>query len=233
MWEPDKIQAQWDAARSAPEAGMVTCDFLQFSADKVLATSCLNRHDRFRTVRKERLSDNVCLVRDPDDSFFDLGMFLPPSAVMVKRDVIIKAGSFTPGLQGSEDMECFWRVLKSTALLVVERDLMRYRMHPGQMSADLLKFARAFVNAAHCATDSPERYPDAAVRYFRRKRPGWMRVAGRMLLHQGEMRQARPLLWNSMIHEPRPRTAAYWLATWFGSTGFRVLHRVVGKQPAR
>jgi len=232
LWEPGKIKAQWAATQAVPEAGMVACDFLQFRGDEVVTPSFLGLPGRYHGINKEPVSEGLALIRRADRAYVEAGFFLFPSVVMARKDVLVAAGLFNPELPGgAEDFEFFWRVLKRTALLVVERPLVRWRIHATNTSGDGLRMNLKFVLVADRVARAPERYPEAAVRHCRRTLPGVLLDAARIHLLQGEPRAARPLLWRSLTLRPRPRTAAYWALSWLGAGSFTGLRRALGRGP--
>jgi glycosyltransferase involved in cell wall biosynthesis len=216
LWEPDKIQLQWNALRLRPEVGLLFTDRLHFDASGVVATDVLVERDVYRNLRRERLAPDVvyCDRRSLAEGLFS-GNFIKPSTMMARRDLCIAAGLFDTGFgrPGSlvgqtEDRDFFLRLVALTDALVVERSLVRYRVHEGGASQNRLGMAMGAAHVAERVFARPESYPPGAVEYFRRDRPRRLREAGILLMEEGRHAEARPILRRSLRERAEPRTLA-------------------------
>lgn len=216
LWEPDKIEAQWNALRLRPDVGLLFTDRLHFDASGVVATDVLVERDAYRNLRRERLTPDVvfCDRRALADGLFP-GNFIKPSTMMARRDLCIEAGLFDTGFgrPGSlvgqtEDRDFFLRLVALTDALVVERSLVRYRVHEGGASQNRLGMAMGAAHVAERVFARPKSYPPGAVEFFRRDRPRRLRAAGILLMEEGRHAEARSLLWRSLRERPEARTLA-------------------------
>ena len=216
LWEPDKMEAQWDAHLLRPEVGLLFTDRLHFDASGVTAVDVLRQRDVYGRLKREVVGPDVvfCDRRTLADGLFP-GNFIKPSTMMARRDLCIEAGLFDTGFgrPGSlvgqtEDRDFFLRLVALTDALVVERSLVRYRVHEGGASQNRLGMAMGAAGVAERVFAHPERYPPGAVEYFRRDRPRRLRAAGILLMEEKRHAEARSLLWRSLREQPTFRTLA-------------------------
>lgn len=224
LWEPDKIEAQWNALRLRPDVGLLFTDRLHFDASGVVATDVLVERDAYRNLRRERLTPDVvfCDRRALADGLFP-GNFIKPSTMMARRALCIEAGLFDTGFgrPGSlvgqtEDRDFFLRLVALTDALVVERSLVRYRVHEGGASQNRLGMAMGAAHVAERVFARPESYPPGAVEFFRRDRPRRLRAAGILLMEEGRHAEARSLLWRSLRERLEPRTLTAFVVSLLG-----------------
>ncbi len=119
------------------------------------------------------------------------GNALVTSSVMVRRDVAIAAGLFAESLERSEDLDLWLRVLELGTGYVGSQVTVRYHMHAGQISGDIIKMSEAYQTVV-----------DAY-----RGRPWFTRSAG--------ARSDARLLWDRLRHDLRTgRRAAALRGLW-------------------
>lgn len=215
LWEPDKLRLQWEAIQQRPSAGMVCSDFSQFDGDETALPSFLALPNRYERATKLRVSEQVSFFTTVQDDFFEAGNFLFPSAVMVRRDAIIKAGLFDETMRHAEDRECFLRVLSKWPLLVVEKPLMRYRLHSGNASNDDLKMALGALMMAEKICANSQRYPIGATEHAQELIRRYSFMAGRLLVEAGRHREARPHLLTALRSGLECRKICFLLASLF------------------
>lgn len=234
LWEPGKVEAQWNALRLRPEVGLLFTDRLHFDASGVVATHVLRGQDVYRNLRRERLAPDVvfCDRESLANGLFP-GDFIMPSTMIARRDLCIEAGLFDTGFgrPGSlvgqtEDRDFFLRLVALTDALVVERALVRYRLHEGGASQNRLGMAMGAAHVAERVFARPESYPPGAVEFFRRDRPRRLRAAGILLMEEGRHAEARSVLWRSLRERPELRTLAAFGASLLGRRAYEVLVRL-------
>jgi glycosyltransferase involved in cell wall biosynthesis len=224
LWEPTKIERQWDATELCPEAGMVSCDFSQFEDGRVTAASFLARPDvHYDPLRKTRPAEGVGYFPKVEDPFFISGFFLFPSAVVVRHDLLMSVGLFDEKLRFIEDRECFFRVLARAPLAVVEQPLMRYRLHEHNMSKNAVEMHLTFVEIIEKIAAEAERFPPSLVQAWRDATPQRLVAAARLMMDKGEFDEARSLLAESFRRKPSLRALACWSGTWLRRSYFQRL----------
>ena len=126
LWLPGKLQAQWDLLASHPEAGMAYTAWKVWTSDAPvpdpawLAALLATDGDAQRWqgasgwIYPELLVD--CVVWT--------------SSVLVRRELLARAGGFDDTLRIGEDWDLWLRLSRLTPILRVPRPLALYRMHP-------------------------------------------------------------------------------------------------------
>jgi GT2 family glycosyltransferase len=117
---------------------------------------------------------------------------MTPSTVLVRRDLLLRVGLFDPSLPHLEDRDCWLRLLAVSArVAVVERPLMRSRIHQANLSHDQLEHNEAGILLVERVLSNPAKYPSGAAERYRKERPAWHLNAGRFAEERGMIRQAR------------------------------------------
>jgi len=223
-WEATKLEEQWAALQCCPEAHMAVTDHMKIEDGAVVQPSFLAQPevDYARRKRLHPAPDVACFPRI-DEDFWGVGDFLVPSAVLVRRETILMVGLFDEDLRFSEDIECFTRVLARSALVVVERPLMRYRLHAGNHSKNELEMTLCAIRITERMLHAPHEYPPGAGAAWAATLPERQAAAGRLLLETGRAREGRRLLGASLRHRPTLRTLALFVVSLLGGFGLRQL----------
>jgi glycosyltransferase involved in cell wall biosynthesis len=233
LWEPEKMEAQWEALQLRPDVGLLFTDWLDFDDAGITKTDILAGRPVYRNLQRESIGPLVsfCPRHALARSLFP-GNFIKPSTIMARRDLLLAAGLFDTGFgrPGSlvgqvEDHEFVLRLVALTDALSIERALVRYRIHPGGASQDTTRMALGSAEVAERVFAAPERYPEGAVAYFRRDRPERLREAGLLLMETGRFREARKVLRRSLREAPAPGTLAALGVALLGRRAYKALVR--------
>ncbi|HYO62966.1 MAG TPA: glycosyltransferase [Pyrinomonadaceae bacterium] len=200
LWAGNKIERQFEAVASCPEAAMVCCDY--YRVDDAGETAGLPQIDPlprrpFFDAHGTPVGQSVTLFKQVAGDM--LTYFFPlPSTVIVRRDTILSVGLFDEGLRRVEDMECFLRVLSGRGLAVVEEPLVYYRQHESSLTHNVMEMHRALGDVHRMVTERPDRYvpdtADALKNYWRHSAV----EAGRKLLAREQYAEARELLGEAL-----------------------------------
>ena len=148
--------------------------------------------------------------------------FLPlPSTVLARREAFLSGGLFDERLRRCEDVECFLRVLASHALLVVDRPLVGYRRHDGNLSNDKMLMRAAIEEVVGIMSSCPDEYMPGAWEVVNR---WWCESTvelGRWLLERGQSARARALFLQTLRRSFTRRTAFLLVFTYGPSAVFR------------
>lgn len=235
IWAAEKIEQQWNAVQICPDAGVVGCDFCEFKGENVLVPSFLYRPEfNYKDVRKSYVDADVSYFPQLESDYYRAGFFLFPSAVMARRDLLLSVGLFDANFNSIDEADCFQRVLARSALVVVERVLMRYRLHDSNASKDALKILMGYIGIAKKMVANPQMYPPAGVESCLSGLPHIYTEAGRILIHEGRSREAREMFAQSLKKRVALLPCALWLSTWLGPVGINQLlraKRLIGKKP--
>jgi glycosyltransferase involved in cell wall biosynthesis len=193
VWETDKLEAQWVAVQTCSDVGIVATDFSEFDADGSRSTSFLSGKVHYQRIKRTQVAPSVVCC-DPEslrEEFWE-GNFMTPSATLIRRDLLLRAGLFDPSLPHLEDRDCWLRLFTVSArVAVVERPLMRSRIHQDNLSHDQLEHNEAGIMLTERILSNPTKYPSGAADRYRKERPAWHLNAGRFAEERGMIRQAR------------------------------------------
>ncbi len=125
-WLPEKLELQIGLIEKKPSLGLVYCNSLKVNEhDKVLGEL---RGTKRGNIFNDLLSSN-CLG--------------PPSGVLLAKAVFKRSGYFDESLTALEDWDLWIRVAQLYEIDFVDRPLVRYRMHSGNMSSDIMNMQRS------------------------------------------------------------------------------------------
>jgi glycosyltransferase involved in cell wall biosynthesis len=130
-WLPGKLAAQVAALEPVPQAG--GC----FGRARIVGTDGRPTGERWRELRPG-LHTGTELVE-----LLYAANPIPTSSVMLRRDALEAAGGFPSPVRLAEDWDLWLRLASSSGGLVCMADtLVRYRRHPGGLTADVAALAR-------------------------------------------------------------------------------------------
>lgn len=132
-WMPRKLEAQAARLAAQPDLGLVHCGVTEIDAEgRVLGT----RLDGL----EGRVAEEMMLFRR--------GVILGGgSAAVVPRAVFAETGGFDESLSTSADWDLHHRIARRRAVGFVPEALVRYRVHGGNMHADVARTAREMLRA--------------------------------------------------------------------------------------
>ena len=192
VWEPEKLEAQWQAAQACPAVGAVFCDFLEFDASGIIVDSYLSGKPSYAGTKRTEVAPGVmvCDLKSLGEQMIE-GSFVAPSTLLVRRDLLLQVGLFDPRVWGREDTDCVLRLSAICSMAVVERPLVRSRVHAGNLTQDDYRMAMAGIVLTERILADPAKYPPGAAARYRQRWPTWELNAGRFAEERGELRQAR------------------------------------------
>ena len=124
IWYPQKLSVQVDFTSTHPEVCLVYCDMDVIDLRGVL----VQRGFLSAWLAQRKSKDRWNLV----SLAFDGQPFPYPSSVLVKRELILQAGGFSPLFRRKyhEDFDLFARVARLAPIYYIPRSLVRYRKGP-------------------------------------------------------------------------------------------------------
>lgn len=130
VWEPDKLAAQLTAMERHPEAA------LAFGTATIVGVD-----DRATGERWEELPAGLHPAVELGPLLYERNP-IPTSSVVLRADALARAGGFATPLRLAEDWDLWLRLLDSgEAFLSVADARIRYRRHPGSLTADVAALA--------------------------------------------------------------------------------------------
>lgn len=162
FWKENKIESQWMAIESFPEAAVISSDFYLMIDEKISSAS-------ERELRERRESVSCPMIVTKQGTYFPkvdgsvLRWFeVPPQAALIRRDVFETAGFFDEGLHYLQDVEYFARALRHHSLVVIEEPLVYRRMRADSHSANSEAKWSSYVAIVDRMLRHPDQYPPRA-----------------------------------------------------------------------
>jgi glycosyltransferase involved in cell wall biosynthesis len=229
LWELEKIELQWAALQLHPEAGVASCYMTWFEDPQIKGSTIVtdtDSSDRFAWKQSEEV--NLKQSHDSAVSYFPQveyeyllhRMWDKPSSIMVRRDLLLSIGGFDERFRQNEDLDCFLRLVAHSPFVIVERPLVRRRIHERNKS-DYSEASMSFLQLVEQINAQPEKYPLGAAHAYREEAWRVMVQAGRLRLNEGRRREARALFAASLKKLYSHRAILLWSASFLSPSVFQ------------
>jgi glycosyltransferase involved in cell wall biosynthesis len=168
LWDVRKIELQWAAVQSCPDASMIACYFRVFEDDSIIIENSDEvAGQRWAGYQGRRIIGDHCSYFPKVESDF-FPCFLPScSDALISRDVFTTVGLFDEAVPYNEDFEFFMRVLARYPLAVVEKTLISCRRHEGKHSFNLQGMRDSLFKVVNYMLQHPEKYPTGGPEVYR------------------------------------------------------------------
>lgn len=218
LWEAEKIECQWAAATRHPDVGIVSCQMRWFEqsgarVDAVYLPTAPGIVSDGSITYLPRIRNELPLSRMADN----------PSSVLIRREALLAVGLFDESLRQNEDLECFLRVVARCPLAIVERPLVRHRVHGRNNANNPIEVGRSYVKVIDKLKAEPERYPPLAARAYGKDLWGALLEVGRLLLDQGQAREARAFFARSLKELSSRRGLFLWCISFLNAGAVKYL----------
>lgn len=192
VWAPQKLEAQWVAVRASPDVGAVFTDFMEFNAEGSLGGTFFSQKAHYWGIKRTAVAPGVlvCDAESLRQQFLE-GNFIAPSTMLVRRDLLLQIGLFDTALSHMEDRDCWLRLLAVSTMAVVERPLVRTRIHESNLTHDKFRTSVAGILLTERILANPMKYPPGTAERYRKDRHLWHLGAGRFAEEHGNLKQAR------------------------------------------
>jgi len=121
LWEPTRLARQMEALRERPTAGFVFSDFVKIDPDGgvigEVRAACPSGKRGLQLALVRRCFVNGCTT-------------------LIRREAFARVGLFDERDRFAPDYDMWFRILRHYEALHVPEPLVRYRIHPGQASAN-------------------------------------------------------------------------------------------------
>lgn len=132
QWLPNKLELQIALARKTG-ADVVSCDALLL--DSRNASTSWMRHVKLRPRLDPFLGEMI--VPHPFEMLLEIGCFLLPSMVMVKRACLMDAGLFDERFQAGEDFDLWLRLAMKYKIAIHPAPLITRQIHKGNVTGNV------------------------------------------------------------------------------------------------
>ncbi len=217
LWEPDKLERQWEAIERYPAAGIVFTNWLTYQGEAVINSSMLfggtdraitPHHLEIRAAYRMAVGDDGAGTSFLDHATFcrsliRYGPLVLPSSAMFRRDLALACGAFDAAMPRAEDWD-FWLRLagRGAAAAVVGRPLVRYRYHANNVSRDFIDAARWIAHMVAKARDAKDAYPAGMEAFWDGALPFYVHRAARAAFKAGRFADACDLYARLVRYRP-------------------------------
>lgn len=191
IWEPSKMQEQWDLISNHQEIDIAFTDASSIVKGIAQSESRLNKVASYKLVDKSRIAEDMYIFDSA--SLLDQikrANFLSPSSMLARKDVLIQAGLFDEKLERIEDRDFFLRLFKHNMVSVIEKCLIRYRLHKLNASKDYAKMLHGELELAEKVIRYPDFYHEGLVRFYSESMPSKYYHLGVILLEDHKYEEA-------------------------------------------
>jgi len=223
LWAPEKIESQWAAIQLYPDVGIVSCHMSWFEHDSESGCSLeLDLRDALNP--KEHDDGSVRYFHRVKDELPFSRMSDYVSSVLIRRDLLLSVGMFNEDLTQNEDLECFLRVIAQCPLANVKKSLVQRRIHGQNSSLNNPELVTAsYYQILDWLLAYPHKYPPGAGGAYNRTFSVGLISAGRNLLAEGRMREARALFRRTLGRVYSARALFLWCVSFLSPAGFEHL----------
>lgn len=225
LWLPEKIERQSEAISLYPDVGLLTCHLVQWREG-------IDQQATAREGLPQKTSaETVSYHARPQGSFLADTMNYNSPTMLIRRDLLISAGMFDERVHFVEGVECYLRLMARCAVAIVNRVLVKERLHDGNLSLNHIEMSLAWIRMLDAIQATPEKYPAGAGPALSRGLAEKLLPLARTLLDKGRGREARALLRRSFRERPTSRAIMLWPLTFLGPNifgGLLTLRRRLG-----
>jgi glycosyltransferase involved in cell wall biosynthesis len=219
IWEPNKLELQWQAIERYPSAGIVFTDWLIYRDTEVVYTSALLESQGPYDQHLSDIKKAYQMVRTAVDGDFvycqnpefarglvRYAQFVLPSAMLVRHDLAVASGGFDPDMRRSEAWDFCLRLAALGAQgAAVEQPLVRYRLHAKNKSADYIEAVQWTAYMVLKARRQKGTYPASMQLFWQEELPMYVRSAAREAIAKGRFQAAQDLYALLVAYRPTTR----------------------------
>jgi glycosyltransferase involved in cell wall biosynthesis len=237
LWEHEKIELQWQALQRHPQAGLTSCYMTWFEDPSIKGSTLLtdtDSSDGFAWKQTHEIdlkqADGPIFTYFPQVAYEPLlnRMWDKPSNFMVRRDLLLSVGGFDERLRQNEDLDCFLRLIARCPFVIVERPLVRRRIHE-QNNTSYSEAAMSFLKIVEQMITEPEKYPAGAASAYQKEAWRVMLQVGRLRLREGRPREARALFAGSLKKLYSHRAIFLWSLSFLGPSAYKRVAKLAGE----
>ena len=162
LWEANKIECQWQASQSFPEAAVISCDLSTLHDGQISHRSSTELRKRLENVSHLAIvSDEITYFPEVNGAVLRWFTIANPTA-LIRRDVFDTAGFFDETFPYSAGVEFFARALKDHSLAFIGQPLVCQRFRKDSHSSNMEGRWTSYVSIVDRMLRYPDRYPPRA-----------------------------------------------------------------------
>ncbi|MBW2991795.1 glycosyltransferase family 2 protein [Candidatus Woesearchaeota archaeon] len=132
-WQPEHLKSCAEFFELYPEAGMMyTQTNNVFESENVEI-----KYEKIEVPYIEKIKDFRLYTKPMFDEFLMRGLRIPPSCVVVKKEVFDKIGNFDENVYHCDDLEMWLRISNKYRIGIVRRKTVNYLIHSKSMSGSI------------------------------------------------------------------------------------------------
>ena len=218
IWEPRKIEYQWQAILRYPDAGLVSCGLGQWTHGSPAPETASVSGDA-------ELQDLMKYISEPNEDFLAHRMNYHSPSMLIRRELLFSVGLFDEGVEFQEGVECYLRVIAQAPSVLLNLTLAHQRIHGQNTSGDSIGMRLAWIKLIDDLKARPEKYPPAAAQVLGKDYARIFVPLGRELLDEGRTNEARALFKRHLTKQFSGRALFLWALSFLGPANFKRLLR--------
>lgn len=167
LWDKQKIEFQWKAVQTFPDAAIISCDLYALLDGRISKRSADQlRERRSKVAAVAILDEHGTYFPQVDGTVLTWFQVSPPTA-LIRRDVFDSAGFFDEQLLYNANVEFFARALKRSSLAVIEEALVCQRIRRNSHSTNVEGAWTSYISIVERMLRHPDQYPAGAGEAYR------------------------------------------------------------------
>jgi glycosyltransferase involved in cell wall biosynthesis len=167
LWDKQKIEFQWKAVQTFPDAAIISCDLYSLLDGRISKRSADQLRERRSKVASIAIFDEHGTYFSRVDGSVLMWFQVSPPTALIRRDVFDSAGFFDEQLLYNANVEFFARALKRSSLAVIEEALVCQRIRWNSHSTNVEGAWTAYISIVDRMLRHPDQYPAGAGEAYR------------------------------------------------------------------
>lgn len=167
LWDKQKIEFQWKAVQTFPDAAIISCDLYSLLDGRISKRSADQLRERRSKVAAAAIFDEHGTYFPQVDGSVLMWFQVSPPTALIRRDVFDSAGFFDEQFLYNANVEFFARALKRFSLAVIEEALVCQRIRRNSHSTNVEGAWTAYVSIVDRMLRYPDQYPAGAGEAYR------------------------------------------------------------------
>lgn len=168
LWEPQKIEFQWQAIETFPRARIISCDsfLLNETAQIKVSITKLDTPEKGFEIQQLNGERYLFCPKVEADLFFQIKV--NASTVIYHREVFSQIGMFDEEMLYGESLEFIMRAMGHFPVALIRKDLTTIRRHDQNRTLEREVIDQYYILTAEKVARLPNDYPTGTLDYFRK-----------------------------------------------------------------